>query len=381
MRVSPDSTLATILPEDGFFEVPTHHHQAVNLLGDGLKAVAWEEDGTIEAVEAGPSELGGFSGFVLGVQWHPEQGSDPRLFTALVEAATGRISGRTVHHRGHGTCAYDLIFCVTLPQSGNSLSCSGAKNVPGGSPAITAAVFRAVRTGNAFEETVERLLEGVKLGVYAPGDRLPPERELTRRLGISRITLREALRELAAAGYVETKRGRFGGTFILRQPEPMVHDELTRTARDMGAQLDDALTFRRVVETGAAEMAARASLSMQQRESLAECLAAMYVCGPSGYRPADTRLHLAIADAAGSPMLTASVVEARVQLVDLLNAIPMLGRNLEHANVQHASIVRAILAGDPDRARRAMEEHVAGTAALLRGFLGEIGVTARVAGG
>jgi DNA-binding FadR family transcriptional regulator len=243
------------------------------------------------------------------------------------------------------------------------------RTVPGGSPAITAAVFRAVRTGNAFEETVERLLEGVKLGVYAPGDRLPPERELTRRLGISRITLREALRELAAAGYVETKRGRFGGTFILRQPEPMVHDELTRTARDMGAQLDDALTFRRVVETGAAEMAARASLSMQQRESLAECLAAMYVCGSSGYRPADTRLHLAIADAAGSPMLTASVVEARVQLVDLLNAIPMLGRNLEHANVQHASIVRAILAGDPDRARRAMEEHVAGTAALLRGFL------------
>src|SRR6202011_5581701 len=159
------------------------------------------------------------------------------------------------------------------------------RTVPGGSPAITAAVFRAVRTGNAFEETVERLLEGVKLGVYAPGDRLPPERELTRRLGISRITLREALRELGAAGDVETKRGRFGGTFILRQPEPMVHDELTRTARDMGGQLDDALTFRRVVETGAAEMAARASLTMQQRESLAESLAAVSACEPVGYRP------------------------------------------------------------------------------------------------
>jgi DNA-binding FadR family transcriptional regulator len=139
----------------------------------------------------------------------------------------------------------------------------------------------------------------------------------------------------------------------------------------MGGQLDDALMFRRVVETGAAEMAARASLTMQQRESLAECLAAVYACGPSGYRQADTRLHLAIADAAGSPLLTASVVEARVRLVDLLNAIPMLERNLEHANIQHASIVRAILGGDPDRARRVMEEHVAGTAALLRGFLGE----------
>jgi len=242
--------------------------------------------------------------------------------------------------------------------------------VPGGSPAIVAAVFRAVRTGNAFEETVERLLEGVKLGVYAPGDRLPPERELTRRLGVSRITLREALRELAAAGYVETKRGRFGGTFIIRQPEPMVPDEIT--ARDMASGLDDALTFRRVVETGAAEMAARASLSRQQRESLAECLAGMADAGAFGYRQADTRLHLAIADAAGSPLLTASVVEARVRLVDLLNAIPMLERNLEHADVQHTAIVRAILAGDPEKARRTMEAHVAGTAALLRGFLGDV---------
>ena len=94
VRVSPDSVLGGILPEEGYFEVPTRHHQAVDLLGDGLKAVAWEEDGTIEAVEAGPSALDGLPGFVLGVQWHPEQGSDPRLFTALTGAATERASAR-----------------------------------------------------------------------------------------------------------------------------------------------------------------------------------------------------------------------------------------------------------------------------------------------
>jgi putative glutamine amidotransferase len=49
----------------------------------------------IEAVEPGPSELGGLSGFVLGVQWHPEQGTDARLFTALVAAATERGAART----------------------------------------------------------------------------------------------------------------------------------------------------------------------------------------------------------------------------------------------------------------------------------------------
>jgi GntR family transcriptional repressor for pyruvate dehydrogenase complex len=237
-----------------------------------------------------------------------------------------------------------------------------------GSPAITDAVFRAVRTGNAFEETVERLLEGIKLGVYAPGERLPAERELTSRLGVSRITLREALRELCTAGYVETKRGRFGGTFVIRQPTP---PSLATAARDMGDVLEDALTFRRVVEAGAADMAARATLSQRQREELTDCLASVEMAGPAGYRAADTRLHLAIADVAGSPLLTASVVQARVRLVDLLNAIPMLVKNLEHANIQHARVVHAILGGDPDRARRAMEEHVAGTAALLRGFLAQ----------
>jgi len=95
VRISPDSGLAGILPEPGFFGVPTNHHQAIDLLGDGLRAVAWEEDGMIEAVEAGPTEFEGLAGFVLGVQWHPEQGDDARLFGALVSAATERAAART----------------------------------------------------------------------------------------------------------------------------------------------------------------------------------------------------------------------------------------------------------------------------------------------
>jgi putative glutamine amidotransferase len=66
----------------------------VDLLGDGLRAVAWEEDGLVEAVERGPSDLDGLSGFVLGVQWHPEQGDDMRLFGALTSAAAERAAAR-----------------------------------------------------------------------------------------------------------------------------------------------------------------------------------------------------------------------------------------------------------------------------------------------
>lgn len=76
------------------------------------------------------------------------------------------------------------------------------------------ALFRPVRAGNAFEETVERLLQAIRLGVVGAGERLPSERELAERLGVSRVTLREAIRALSDAGYVESRRGRYGGTFV-----------------------------------------------------------------------------------------------------------------------------------------------------------------------
>jgi DNA-binding FadR family transcriptional regulator len=62
------------------------------------------------------------------------------------------------------------------------------------------ALFRPVRTGNTFEETVERILGVIKLGVLGHGDRLPSERDLAAQLGISRDTLREAIRSLQREG-------------------------------------------------------------------------------------------------------------------------------------------------------------------------------------
>jgi len=74
------SILAKIVG-NGPLEVPTRHHQGVDKLGRGLEAVAWHEDGTIEAVDR-PGQH-----FAVGVQWHPERSGNMRLFEALVEAA------------------------------------------------------------------------------------------------------------------------------------------------------------------------------------------------------------------------------------------------------------------------------------------------------
>ncbi|MCX4750878.1 FCD domain-containing protein [Kitasatospora sp. NBC_01287] len=232
------------------------------------------------------------------------------------------------------------------------------------------AIFRPVRTGNTFEETVERILEAVKLGVFGYGDRLPPERELAARLGISRETLREAIRSLQEAGCVESRRGRYGGTFVTyRLPAPDL-GELRRAVQHMGGELEDALTFRMVLETGAAEQAARRELTEDQRDYLQRRLAELEAAGTEEYRRLDSRFHLAIAELTGSPSLAAGVAESRMRLNDLLNAIPVLERNIEHASHQHRAMVRAILGGDVAGARRSTEEHLAATAALLRGFLG-----------
>ena len=86
VKVTPGSRLAETLGTDEL-EVNSMHHQAIKRLGRGLTAVAWAPDQIIEG-----AELGGAGGFVLGVQWHPEElvgHSEParRLFAALVAAA------------------------------------------------------------------------------------------------------------------------------------------------------------------------------------------------------------------------------------------------------------------------------------------------------
>lgn len=92
VRVTAGTTVLSILPDGGeYFEVPTHHHQAADRVGDGLIAVAWADDGVIEAVESvSPDD------FAVGVQWHPEQGTDFRLFSALIAAADRHYTERSV---------------------------------------------------------------------------------------------------------------------------------------------------------------------------------------------------------------------------------------------------------------------------------------------
>jgi len=227
------------------------------------------------------------------------------------------------------------------------------------------ALLRPVRLGNAFEETVERLLSTIRLGVLGPGEHLPPERELASRLGVSRDTVREAIRSLSDAGYLVARRGRYGGTFLAdRLPAPISGGPgATRP------EIDDLLRLREILEVGAARMAAGRVLAPAERDDLWSRVSDVRSAAPEDYRRFDSRLHLAIAEAAGSPSLVPLVAENRMRVNALLDRIPLLQRNIAHSNEQHEAIVSAILARDPERAATAMLAHLSGSAALLHGFL------------
>jgi len=229
---------------------------------------------------------------------------------------------------------------------------------------VRRAVYRPLRRGNALEDTVARLVQTIRLGVVAPGESLPPERELAASFEVSRDTVREAIKELADAGYLIARRGRYGGTFVA-DPLPQPAEAAGVTAAD----LDDVLGLRRVLETGAARAAASRSLDAATRADLWARHEAALPAGPEEYRRLDTLFHLAIAEAAGIPSLVALAAENRADVNAWLDTFPLMPRNIQHSGEQHERIVTAILAGQPEAADDAMRDHLAGSEALLRGFL------------
>lgn len=235
-------------------------------------------------------------------------------------------------------------------------------------------VFTPVRQGSAVAETVARLGQAIGMGLLRPGDRLPPEAELADDLGISPVTLRQALTILRSAGVLETQRGRGGGTVVSDRAFPVSLLENPHLPSE--AELLDLVDLRCVVEGGVAALAAeRATLEqIAHLEGLVDEMASIEEFDPWG--ETDNLFHLAIADASGSQRLVAQVAEIRAEVhrIAKLGSIPRSSLSL--ADEEHREILRAIAARRPSEAREAMIGHVQSTRALWLG-LGRAAVTRR----
>ncbi|GAB2550015.1 FadR/GntR family transcriptional regulator [Leucobacter ruminantium] len=230
-------------------------------------------------------------------------------------------------------------------------------------------LIKAVRPTNAYEETMQRLLQSIRLGLIPPGERLPAERDLAGMLKVSRDTVREAISTLADAGYVVSRRGRYGGTFVVEElpSAPVSGARAVVTPEEVA----DVTVLRRVLEIGAAREAAARDLTSEERSALAQALDACANAPAGDRRRLDSRLHLLIAELSGSPSLVPLAANIRTRVNALLEEIPVLEPNIAHSEEQHSVIVSAILEGRPQAAAAAMAEHIEGSAALLRGFLSD----------
>jgi DNA-binding FadR family transcriptional regulator len=222
-----------------------------------------------------------------------------------------------------------------------------------------------VRGQTAFEETLERLGTAIKLGLLAPGTRLPAERDLCEQLGIARSTLRQALTALVQSGHLHAVRGRGGGTFVSEAPplaEPPSQEVLAHWRERCDARL--------AVELGVAVLAAERA-EPEAIPPLRALVAAMdeSVHDFPAYRRADVRFHIGLAEATGSAHLVSAMTETQGAMTDLILHIAHPPEVLAWSNGQHARLIECLVDHDGMTAVRIMAEHLRGTEHVLAGLL------------
>jgi len=227
------------------------------------------------------------------------------------------------------------------------------------------ALLAPVPMRTAGERIAERLVTAIALGEFEPGQQLPTERELAATLEVSRTTVREALQRLHAAGYVTTRRGRGGGTFILSAAGPGSDEMVKRTLDPAWDELTVLLDYRRLVEQLIARTAAerRSAADITMIRGAVEDYA--HAQGRDASRLADHALHQAIARATHNPRLVDLSARIRREVGLGFDAEPYTPDMRRRALRQHPDLAEAVVAGDPSRAAALAAGHFSLTQDVL----------------
>lgn len=228
-------------------------------------------------------------------------------------------------------------------------------------PANRVAV-RPVRT--AHEQVAEQLREMIVSGELSAGTRLPNEGQLAVDFGVSRPTVREALRALAGQGFLRTVKGARGGSFVQQPTIPNITDYLSTSmamlSRSATVEFEQFLEARILFESPAARLAAQ-----RRSDADLEALAASIPESPLTLPPERQYLynrdfHRAVVDAAGNPLLTICSQPVFAVLNTHLRRSRLQPTDEYHRrmNDDHQAIYEAVSAGDGDAAERLMREHL-----------------------
>jgi GntR family transcriptional repressor for pyruvate dehydrogenase complex len=219
------------------------------------------------------------------------------------------------------------------------------------------------------------LIDGIIDGTYGAELAMPSEAELAKAADVSRLTVREAIKSLRARNIVRIQRGR--GTFA---NSPDRWTDLEALARAVGAQAPELagvvperlIEARRVIETGAAELAAvrRSAVDLQQLEDqLAAMQAAAAVADVAAFVAADLAFHQAVLNAANNAFISALLTPLSRLLIRARHQTSEVPEIRAHAIDHHRAVFEAVRDADPERARRAMSDHIDQTRRDLHAYV------------
>lgn len=221
-------------------------------------------------------------------------------------------------------------------------------------------MFTKVQVSRVSEEIIRQVEQAIYSEKLLPGDRLAPERELAEQFGVSRITIRDALRVLESNGLIEIRVGANGGAFVREPNLDSLSSSLNSMIKFKKATLLELTEARKIIETATAELAAdRASpedlelleeVVMQARKALET--------GDLYYMPHSVNFHSALAKSAKNYILELTVGSFRTLFYNVLEQLLPTRDMAEKAAEDHWGIYEAVKAGDGKLARQLMEEHL-----------------------
>jgi GntR family transcriptional regulator, transcriptional repressor for pyruvate dehydrogenase complex len=237
----------------------------------------------------------------------------------------------------------------------------------------TLSILEPVKLRTGAEHVADRLVTAIALGEFVPGQRLPSERELASTLGVSRTTVREAIQRLAAIGYVQVRRGRTGGAYVLENVGPEANEMIRRTLLPEWSKLESLLEFRQLIEPLIARAAA-ARIAPADAGAIRAALAGYVEAGDDreASRAADQAVHVAIAKATGNPYLVSLSAQIRRQISLGFGAEPYSREIRARAVRDHTALAEAVIEGRTAAAAKIAERHFRLTETVLRDLVSRI---------
>ncbi|GAA2866220.1 FCD domain-containing protein [Pseudonocardia halophobica] len=228
---------------------------------------------------------------------------------------------------------------------------------------------RVVNSTTLSQAIADHLRKLIHRGELSPGERLLAERELAEQLGVARISLREAIRQLREDGYVEVRRGAYGGTYITELHRPA--EAWRARMRAQVGEIDDILDLRIALETETAMLAAqrRTDSDLETMQASLTALTALIAlpaaAGRTPFRQADSHFHMGLARAARSDRLADAIKTSRGELFSPHDLLPF-DEPITETLRDHQIIYDAVHDREPDKAATAMREHLNHTREQLR---------------